>query len=417
MFLCRIGWNVRTNPPRLQVIERLSVGVKLDNGDDRPSVAASVAVQGTVLRLSLQQTMSLDDLRAELSSIDQKIVELIAERQRIVNAIGDNKLAGGQPTRDYEREKAVVSGARSQAAGLNVDPDVAEEVMTALIRSSLTRQERARVAATGKGNGRTVLVIGGAGKMGAWFVDFFESQGFVVTVADPSVEPGEGRYTAWRAAGIDFDVIVVAATMAISAGILEELARLKPRGLIFDVGSLKTPLRRGLRALKDAGCRVSSLHPMFGPDTALLSGRHLIVVDVGVPEANDEARDLFADTMAEKLDMDIDEHDRLIAYVLGLSHALNIAFFTALAESGEAAPRLAQLSSTTFDSQLLVSAAVARDNPRMYFEIQNLNDYGMEALDALCESATRLRNAVADNDEREFVGLMERGREYLASRR
>ena len=361
--------------------------------------------------------MSLDELRAELTAIDRKIVDLIAERQRVVNAIGQNKLAGGQPTRDYEREKAVVSGARSQAAGLNVDPEVAEEVMTALIRSSLTRQERARVAATGKGNGRTVLVIGGAGKMGAWFVDFFESQGFVVTVADPSVEPGDGRYTAWRAAGIDFDIIVVAATMAISAGILEELARLKPRGLIFDVGSLKTPLRRGLLALKDAGCRVTSLHPMFGPDTALLSGRHLIVVDVGVPEANDEARDLFADTMAEKLDMDVDEHDRLIAYVLGLSHALNIAFFTALAESGEAAPRLAQLSSTTFDSQLLVSAAVARDNPRMYFEIQNLNDYGMEALDALCESATRLRNAVADNDEREFVGLMERGREYLASRR
>ena len=35
------------------------------------------------------------------------------------------------------------------------------------------------------------------------------------------------------------------------------------------------------------------------------------------------------------------EHDRLIAYVLGLSHALNISFFTALARSGEAAPRWA----------------------------------------------------------------------------
>ena len=30
--------------------------------------------------------------------------------------------------------------------------------------------------------------------------------------------------------------------------------------------------------------------------------------------------------------MGLDEHDRLIAYVLGLSHALNIAFFTALAK-------------------------------------------------------------------------------------
>ena len=46
--------------------------------------------------------------------------------------------------------------------------------------------------------------------------------------------------------------------------------------------------------------------------------------------------------MAEQVVMSLDDHDRLIAYVLGLSHALNIAFFTALAESGEAAPKLAR---------------------------------------------------------------------------
>ena len=43
----------------------------------------------------------------------------------------------------------------------------------------------------------------------------------------------------------------------------------------------------------------------------------------------------------------LDEHDRVIAYILGLSHALNVAFVTAMAESGEAAPRLADMSSTT----------------------------------------------------------------------
>ena len=118
-------------------------------------------------------------------------------------------------------------------------------------------------------------------------------------------------------------------------------------------------------ALRDAGCRVASLHPMYGPDTELLSGRHLIFIDVGCPEAPVQVKKLFSATMVEELDMSLEDHDRLIAYVLGLSHELNIAFFTALAESGEAAPKLARLSSTTFDAQLLVSGAVARDNPRM----------------------------------------------------
>ena len=74
-----------------------------------------------------------------------------------------------------------------------------------------------------------------------------------------------------------------------------------------------------------------------------------------MPSIVTAARELFAPTMAEQVVMTLDDHDRLIAYVLGLSHALNIAFFTALAESGEAAPKLARLSSTTFDAQLDVA--------------------------------------------------------------
>ena len=360
--------------------------------------------------------MSLDKLRADLSAVDTRLVELIADRQRIIGEIGRSKQSTGRATRDYEREKEVLDLARTHAESLNVDPNLAEEILTALIRSSLTHQERDRVAAEGKGDGRRVLVIGGAGKMGGWFVDFFNTQGFVTSIADIGVRDGPYLWNDWRAAGTDFDIIVVATPMAVSGEILNELAALRPDGLVFDIGSLKSPLKAGLNALKEAGCKVASLHPMYGPDTELLSGRHLIFVDAGVPTATAEAKELFSSTMVDELDMGLDEHDRLIAYVLGLSHALNIAFFTALAESGEAAPKLARLSSTTFDAQLLVSAAVAQDNPRMYFEIQHLNDFGLAPLDALYESIARIRDVVADGNEDAFVELMENGRNYLSSR-
>ena len=361
--------------------------------------------------------MNLEELRSELSSIDRQLVELIAERQNVVGEIGRSKQSTGRATRDYERERDVLEMARDQAKSLNVDPNIAEEILTTLIRSSLTHQERDRVAAEGKGDGRSVLVIGGAGKMGGWFVDFFNSQGFATTTADATVQDGPGAFSDWKDAGVDYDVIVVATPMAVSGEILSELAEMSPQGLIFDIGSLKTPLKAGLAALALAGCKVASLHPMYGPDTELLSGRHLIFIDVGSAEATTEAKELFASTMVDELDMGLDEHDRLISYVLGLSHALNIAFFTALAESGEAAPKLARLSSTTFDAQLLVSAAVAQDNPRMYFEIQHLNKFGLDPLDALYESVARIREVVADGNEDAFVELMLSGREYLATRR
>ncbi len=360
--------------------------------------------------------MDLEELRGNLSAIDRRLVELIAERQKIVADIGRSKRTSGTGTRDYKREKDVLDMGRTQAEALGIDPDLVENLLQLLIRTSLESQERDRVAAEGKGDGRQALVIGGAGKMGRWFVDFFMSQGFATTVADVTIEDGPGRYRNWTDAGVDYDVIVVAAPLAVSGRILAQLAVLKPRGLVFDIGSLKSPLIDGLEELRAAGCRVTSLHPMFGPDTRLLSGRHLIFCDAGDAQATADAKELFAATMVEQLDMGLDDHDRLIAYVLGLSHALNIAFFTALAESGEAAPKLAKMSSTTFDSQLLVSAAVAQDNPHLYFEIQNLNKFGLGPLDALCDAARRIRETVADGDEQAFVELMERGRDYLAMR-
>ena len=344
--------------------------------------------------------MDLQELRNNLSAIDRQLVELIAARQQIVADIGKNKRTTGVGTRDYAREKDVLDSGRAHAEELGVDPDIVENLLQLLIRTSLESQERDRVV----------------GRLGFIAASHPVSQGFATTVADVTIEDGPEQYTNWTDAGVDYDVIVVAAPLAVSGRILAQLAVLKPRGLIFDIGSLKSPLIDGLEELRSAGCRVTSLHPMYGPDTRLLSGRHLIFCDAGDPQATADAKELFAATMVEQLDMGLDDHDRLIAYVLGLSHALNIAFFTALAESGEAAPKLAKLSSTTFDSQLLVSAAVAKDNPYLYFEIQNLNKFGLGPLDALCNAARRIRETVADGDERAFVELMERGRDYFALR-
>jgi chorismate mutase/prephenate dehydrogenase len=364
--------------------------------------------------------MTLDELRRQLDELDGQLLELIARRQAASREIAAAKRATGKGTRDYAREREVILGVRARAEALGLPGELAEDVLRLLIRSSLTTQEQARVAAQGAGGGRSALVIGGAGKMGGWFVQFLSSQGFAVQVADPSgAAPGIPVVADWRTlTDLDgFDFIVVATPLGLSGGILSELALRRPRGVVFDLGSLKSPLRGGLNALKAAGVKVTSLHPMFGPSTELLSDRHVIFVDMGSPEALEAARGLFSATMAEQVVMGLDEHDRLIAYVLGLSHALDIAFFTALAESGEAAPRLAKLSSTTFDAQLDVATAVSEESPALYFEIQALNDYGAESLEALAKSVERLRTAVLTRNFAQFEHLMQQGFDYLKGRR
>jgi chorismate mutase/prephenate dehydrogenase len=360
----------------------------------------------------------LEPLRTELGEIDRQILELVARRQAIAQKIGQVKRDAGIPTRDYRQEKDVVERARAAAVQHGLSPQLGEELILTLIRGSLTVQEKDTVARKGEGGGRRVLVIGGAGHMGRWFVRYLGAQGFVVEIADPSDGPADiTNHRDWRSVTIDHELVVVAAPMPATNTILLEMAKAPPTGVVFDVGSLKSPLREGLKALRAAGGRVTSVHPMFGPDTELLSGRHVVFVDVGAPDATAAARALFEPTMATLVEMDLESHDRLIAYVLGLSHALNIAFFTALAESGEAAPRLATLSSTTFDAQLGVAGKVAAENPDLYFEIQTLNDYGTESLTALLYAIERLRSVVRANDLDAFRALMNRGKTYLQGRR
>jgi chorismate mutase/prephenate dehydrogenase len=360
---------------------------------------------------------TLDELRSELASIDKELLRLAARRQVAAQEIGRLKRDAGVAVRDFRQERDVIERARASAAEMGLAPAFGEELILALIRESLTIQERDRVASQGAGGGRRVLVIGGAGRMGRWFVRFLGSQGFAVEVADPSgAVEGVPSVADWRTVTLDHELIVVAAPMPATAEILEAMVASPPKGVVFDVGSLKSPLRGPLQRLRAAGGNVTSVHPMFGPDTELLSGRHVIFVDVGAPAATAAARALFEPTMATLVEMDLESHDRLIAYVLGLSHALNIAFFTALAESGEAAPKLATLSSTTFDAQLGVAAKVAAENPDLYFEIQTLNDYGTESLAALLYAVERLRSVVRANDLEGFRQLMTRGKTYLEER-
>ena len=362
--------------------------------------------------------MTLEKLRQQLAALDRHILTLVAERQRLATVIGTAKREAGIAARDYEHEKEVVDRARAIARGCRFSPELAERLMLTLIQSSLTIQEREHVAARAGGGGRRALVIGGRGKMGQWFVRFLASQAFQVEVADPAgALEGHRHYPGWQNADLDQDVIVVAAPLRESNAILQGLARRSPPGVVFDIGSLKGPVRQGLLALAQSGARVTSIHPMFGPDTELLSGRHVIFVDLGVPDATTAVQDLFSSTMVGQVHMDLESHDRLIAWVLGLSHALNIAFLHALADSGEAAPKLAELSSTTFDEQLGLASRVVHDSPQLYFEIQSLNGYATESLSALLSAVEHLRGVVRSGDEAQFARLMERGRRYVEGRR
>lgn len=358
-------------------------------------------------------TSKLDTLRNNLDSIDTQIIKLLAERQMNVDAIGSVKLSTQSPTRDYQREKQVIDNIMNCAIENNVDPEIAKQIFTLIIKTSLEKQENQKINTSGYGSKKSALVIGGNGKMGQWFVRFLSNQGFKVDISD--INSNQNNNIDYQTAELDYEYIIVAAPIAASAKIIQELSTLKPQGIVLDVGSIKSPLKLPLMQLADSGCKVVSIHPMFGPDIKLLSNKHVIFIDLGDSKSVSKVKKLFQPTMVEQIDMQLEDHDRLVAYILGLSHVLNIAFMSVLSESGEAAETLAKLSSTTFDAQLSIGENVVAENPHLYFEIQKLNNYSKSTLNALGDAVQRIINIIENDQEQAFVNIMDKAQKYVTS--
>lgn len=355
------------------------------------------------------------ELRHRLDDIDSSIVDLIAERQAVVTTIGEHKLKTGLPLRHYEREREVIERGVARAKDLGLSGSVAREILQTLIHHSLSKQETHKLVQSGHGAGRRALVIGGLGRMGEWMSRYLDMVGYRVDVADRiERDTPFNRVDDWPAVVNDYDLIVVAVPLRPSNDILLQLAELKPECLVFDIGSLKSPMREGLDALRESGCRVCSVHPMFGPNEIGLSGRHILFVDVGNQQATDEARALFAHTAAECVELSLEEHDEVMAWVLGLSHLVNIAFAGALAQSGEKVPLLKQISSSTFNAQLKVATQVVSENPHLYYEIQQGNVNTEEVNEQFRKVLDELVTSVSQSDEAVFTRHMSAARQRLA---
>ena len=152
---------------------------------------------------------------------------------------------------------------------------------------------------------------------------------------------------------------------------------------------------------------------MFGPDTDLLTGKHVVFMNLDEHETHLEIMKLFESTTAQLIEMSIDSHVYAISYVLGLSHIINIAFSKVLHDSGEKKEEFSKVSSTTFKDQIEVATRVSQENPNLYYEIQHLNTHSMKTIEELNNVIKEITDAIKMGSEENFVELMHAGKEYF----
>ena len=357
-------------------------------------------------------TDSVEGIRWKIEEIDNQILDLIKRRMEIALSMGQQKVEKALPVRDLKVEEQVRDRYLARAKEVGISEAAAVELATLLVRESVEAQARLPRPM----RPRKVLVVGGGGAMGQWLCRFFASRGHEVTVSD--AQPGGGFPNVGLEEGVrGADVIAVSTHIAATEEALRNVLRLRPKGLVFDIASVKAPFIDVLREGAAQGLLVCSIHPMFGPSASSMFARNLIVCNCGSDAAVGRFMPLLNGTGANVVEMPVEDHDRLIAIVLGMSHALNLAFFGALRASGFSYEELSRVASTTFERQMSISKSVAMESPNLYYEIQHLNPHNREILDRLIDALREVQQAGCDEDREHMIRLMQEGRKYFEVKR
>ncbi|MCM2465196.1 chorismate mutase [Methanoculleus oceani] len=84
--------------------------------------------------------MSLDAVRNEVREIDERIIDLVAKRQRLAAQIARLKQENSLPIRDEEQRKMVLDRVFTYAVESRIDPVAVRRVFEILIEMNEERQ-------------------------------------------------------------------------------------------------------------------------------------------------------------------------------------------------------------------------------------------------------------------------------------
>jgi chorismate mutase len=353
----------------------------------------------------------LKALRAAISSIDDDLIKLAAQRLDVARRVGEYKALHGLPVKDFEVEKQIIDKTRERAKSHGVYGAMAESLVKILIKYSVIRQAEVKrpLIRQELGKGKRILVVGGGGQMGRWFANFLDSMGHSVSVCDE--RPIDGEEVRFPVVPLldslgSHDIILFATPLATTAQIMKQCLPSAGKARFVEISSLKSHLVPVLDEARTRGTKVACIHPMFGPSVDLLADCSFLLCEGSDPEALAEIRSILGATPARLIAISLADHDRLMGVVLGAPHLMNLVFASYVARSGFGANLLQNGGGTTFKNLVGVAQPVLRENQDLYYDIQKMNSSTPEMLGALRATIQLFDEAVKSNSSETFKALM-----------
>ena len=223
-----------------------------------------------------------------------------------------------------------------------------------------------------------VAIIGGSGKMGRWCANFLLKDGYEVVITgrneskllEAKRQLGAEVTTNVEAAK-QAEVIIISVPVDNFESVVAQICPYThPEQVIIDITSIKAfpveimhkHIKRGL---------VLGAHPMFGPGARGIANQSFVLTPTNEEETAlaQKIREYLETRGARATLMNPDEHDEMMAVILGLSHFIAIVSADTLL-SFDKLKQMRAIGGSTFKLLLTLAEGVISEDPEFYTSLQ-----------------------------------------------
>jgi len=252
-----------------------------------------------------------------------------------------------------------------------------------------------------------IAVLGAAGGMGRWLVQYFAGQGHFLTVSDVRRDEAEAFA---KTHGAEFaknnleavkeaESVVVSVPIDKTAAVLYEVApHLRKNTIIAEISSIKSNIVDVLAEISQYGVQPLSLHPLFGPSMRRLKKKVALIPVLNVEEEKKLAERIFPD--AKIVVVNAKQHDKAMAVTLSIPYFINMTLASIL--GGEDITILKKLSGTTFTLQLTLMGSIMAQSSELHVTMHMANEYASDYLKKFLLEAEKLRALIEKRDVKKF---------------
>ncbi|MCY7295849.1 bifunctional chorismate mutase/prephenate dehydrogenase [Alteromonas sp. a30] len=335
----------------------------------------------------------LQTLRVQIDDIDSQLVDLLAARSQLTKQVGEYKSQVGLPIYVPSREAELLEKRRQQAQEKEVSPNLVEDILRRVMRESYQTQSHQYLCANSEAG--KVVVVGGKGALGGFFVSMFERSGYQVEVLDKDD---------WESAGNvlnNASLVLVSVPIRFTQTVISELSRLPPYCILADVTSVKSaPLASMLEVHQGP---VVGLHPMFGPNIKSMAKQVVVVCEGRKAEDYKWLVDQIAIWGAAVYHTTAQQHDDAMAFIQVMRHFSSFVYGAHLAKENPDLDLLIALSSPIYRLELAMVGRLFAQDPVLYADIIFSNNKGFELLQRFSTRLQECLTLVENGDKQGFI--------------